>query len=316
VRQIAWSYHAAHSRAYDVPVRQASSAGPVARDQVPVVQSRKDAFTPPELRGWRAVTLANVNPAPALALFDEAADAFASDAKPADEELEQRGGFWSDINQQLWAKYFRARARVVESIEHPGRVRELLGQARDALEGTEWGFHSSDVTKFHVLVKVLFALISDPRSFSAEDARPEYRAELVRVQATAEDEFAMTFITNAAEAFRGFERDGEIEYTRDHLSSALKALAKIAGFGGDVTEAVRPEIARSARLTVEGPLHTWAHRALESIRDEEVLRRVLLRVIQGMLPLYAQIRHGSFEYGKDIAALIEDKGFLCFACTR
>src|SRR5258706_13949284 len=34
VRQTTWSYHAAHSCACDVPVCQASSARPVARDQV------------------------------------------------------------------------------------------------------------------------------------------------------------------------------------------------------------------------------------------------------------------------------------------
>jgi hypothetical protein len=113
-----------------------------------IIQIRPNAFTTPGLQGWRAVTLANVDPARAVALFDEAADAFASDVKPADEELVKRGVFWSGINRQLWAKYFRARARVVESIEHPARVKELLRKAREALEGTEWGFHSSDVTKF------------------------------------------------------------------------------------------------------------------------------------------------------------------------
>ena len=42
-----------------------------------IVKTRKEAFTTPGLKGWRAVTLANVSPFEAMAHFDEAADAFA-----------------------------------------------------------------------------------------------------------------------------------------------------------------------------------------------------------------------------------------------
>ena len=40
---------------------------------------------------------------------------------------------------------------------------------------------------------------------------------------------------------------------------------------------------------------------------------MLLRLLQGTLPRYAQIRHGPIEYGKDIAALADDGGvsILC-----
>ena len=93
-----------------------------------IVKTRKDAFTTPGLMGWRAVTLANVTPAEAITHFDEAADAFAADTQPDTEELMRRGGFWSGANQQLWAKYFRARARLIESIREPARVKELLGK--------------------------------------------------------------------------------------------------------------------------------------------------------------------------------------------
>jgi hypothetical protein len=273
-----------------------------------IVKIRKDAFTTTGLMGWRAVTLANVTPAEAVTHFDEAADAFAADTQPDTEELTRRGGHWSSANQQLWAKYFRARARTIESIREPARVKELLGQAVDALVGTEAGWHSSEVSKFNVLVKALFSLVSDPLSFSADDARREYEAEVHRTEEAIEDRLAMTFISNAADAFRGFQNDPETELTRDRLGIALNALAKIPVIGPDVTDAVRPEIGTGVRLTLEGPVRTWAHRSLGSIRDEAVLRRVLLRLLQGTLPLYAQIRHGPIEYGKDIAALVDDAG--------
>jgi hypothetical protein len=276
-----------------------------------IVKTRKDAFTTPGLIGWRAVTLANVTPAEAMAYFDEAADAFAADARPPAEELMRRGGHWSGANQQLWAKYFRARGRLIESIREPARVKELLSRAVDALVGTESGWHSSEVSKFNVVVKVLFSLVSDPLSFSADDARREYEAEVSRTEQAMEDRLAMTFISNAADAFRGFQSDPEKELTRDRLGIALNALAKIPVIGPDVTEAARPEIGRSVRLTLEGPVRTWAHRSLGSIGDEAVLRRVLLRLLQGTLPRYAQIRHGPIEYGKDIAALADGVSVLC-----
>ncbi len=274
-----------------------------------IVKARKDAFTTPGLTGWRAVTLANVTPGEAVTHFDEAADAFAADTMPADtEESVRQGRFWSGANQQLWAKYFRARARLVESIREPARVKELLGQAVDALVGTESGWHSSEVSKFNVLVKVLFSLVSDPLSFSADDARREYEAEVYRTEQALEDRLAMTFISNAADAFRGFQSDPDTELTRDRLGIALNALAKIPVIGPDVADTARPEIGKSIRLTLEGPVRTWAHRSLGSIGNEAVLRRVLLRLLQGTLPRYAQIRHGPIEYGKDIAALADDGG--------
>jgi hypothetical protein len=275
-----------------------------------IIKSRKDAFTTSGLIGWRAVTIANVNPAEAMERFDEAADAFGADAQPDNiEELMQRGGFWSGTNQQLWAKYFRARARVIESIRRPAEVSSLLEQARECLVGTEWGHHSSEVSKFNVLINVLSTLVSDPTSFSAEDARREYERELSRLEEKEEDRLAITFITDAADAFRGYQTSPALELTRNRLETALNALAKIPVIGPEVTEVVRPEIGKSAILTIEGgPIRTWMHRSLESIANEAVLRRVLLRLLQSALPKYAQIRHGPIEEGKDIAALTEEDG--------
>jgi hypothetical protein len=73
-----------------------------------IVSLCTDAFTTPGLKGWRAVTAAYVRPVEAVGRFDEAANAFETDAMPVgDEEMARRSGSWSGINQQLWAKYFR-----------------------------------------------------------------------------------------------------------------------------------------------------------------------------------------------------------------
>jgi hypothetical protein len=51
-------------------------------------------------------------------------------------------------------------------------------------------------------------------------------------------------------------------------------------------------------------------RRIGSIKDERILQRLLLRLMQGQSPppLYAQIRHGPIEYGKDIVVLVEVDG--------
>src|SRR5204863_5178751 len=125
-----------------------------------------------------------------------------------------------------------------------------------------------EVSRFRVLVNVLAKLVSDPLSFSAEDASREYQFEIRISEETEEDPLAMTFISEAADALRGFESDPASEVTRNRLTLALDALAKIPIIGPDVTDAIRPEIGKSALTLVLGPVRTWMHRSLEGITDE------------------------------------------------
>jgi hypothetical protein len=274
-----------------------------------IVKLCGNAFTSPGLRGWRAVTLAHAHPRKAVERFDEAAQAFETDAMPSDEqEMARRVSHWSSANQQLWAKYFRARARLIESISTPAKVRELLDRAVGALEGTEAGWHSGDVSRFRVLVKVLSKLVCDPFSLDAEGACREYQLEIRMSGEVEQDRLALTFISEAAEGFRGFASDPAGEVTRNRLGVALDALARIPTIGPEVSDAVRPELGKRAMDTILGPVRTWMHRSLAAIRDESQFRMVLLRLLQSGLPLYAQVRHGPLEYGKDIVALLEIDG--------
>src|SRR5262249_50890861 len=134
-----------------------------------IALARSAAFQTPGLQGWRAVARAYANPNEAISSFDEAATFFEADAMPLSDEERQRPGFhWSSANQQLWAKYFRARARVTESVQQPQNVRELLAEAAGALSGTDAGWHSGEVSRFHVLIRVLVGLLSHPTSFDLD----------------------------------------------------------------------------------------------------------------------------------------------------
>lgn len=275
-----------------------------------IVKKHSAAFTSHGLRGWRAVVLANVDPSRSVELFDAAADAFGEDTPPSHEELLAGGRSWSGINEQLWAKYFRARARVHEAIRSPAEVRGLIERSVESLKGTESGWHSGQVSKFRILVMVLAKLVSDPTSLNPEKARKEYLFETRLFDEDDFDHLALTFISETANALKGYQDDPASELTRNHLSSALDALGRVPLIGPEVVDAVRPAIGKSALHALLGPVRTWMHRSLESITDEGTLRSILLRLLQAGLPLYSQVRHGPVEYGKDIVALLDTDGEL------
>jgi hypothetical protein len=270
-----------------------------------IATSHPDAFTSDSLKGWRAVVQANVEPSRAVELLDEAANFFELDTMPTPEEMLARRRSWSGINVQLWAKYYRARARIYEAIRKPEDVKVLINKAVQSLRGTESGWHSGNVSRFRILVTALATLVSDPSSLDPEKARREYLQETRISDWDDFDDLALKFITEAAEGFKGYQNDPASELTRNRLSSALEALGRVPLIGPDVAEALRPAIGKTALQTVLGPVRTWLHRALESIPDENKLRGVLLRLLQAGLPLYSQVRHGPIEYGRDIVALVE-----------
>lgn len=105
-----------------------------------------------------------------------------------------------------------------------------------------------------------------------------------------QDRLALTFISEAADGFRGFATDPSSEMTRGRLANAMVALAKIPTIGSEVINALGPEIGRRAWSISLGPVRTWMHQSLGGITDEARFRNVLLRLLQSSLPLYAQVR--------------------------
>jgi hypothetical protein len=180
----------------------------------------------------------------------------------------------------------------------------------DSLKGTETGWHSTEASRFHVLIKVLSHMASDPFSFNFDKARREYIFEMRLSETHMEDRLALSFISDAERTFQGFATAPLSGITRSRIGTALEALAEIRSIGPDLVDAVSPDIGRQLLGATMGPLSTWMYRALESIKDEAKLRAVLLRLLQSGKPRYAQVRHGPLEYGKDISVLIDIDGFI------
>jgi hypothetical protein len=227
------------------------------------------------------------------------------------EEAAGRAGGWSSVNIDLWAKYFRARAALAQIVRTPGRVAALLNQAKDAVQGTESGWRNPQVTCFRILIGGLGEIVrgSDPVD-AAERAREALFNEASRVGFDEDDRLAVEFLDAAASAFAEIRDDPARGYISGRLSEALKILGRIPLVGGDaIVSAIEPAVGERALATqVLGQHHTWMYRTIEGIRDETALQKLLLRLMQAQLPLYAQRRHGPIEYGKDIVALVELDG--------
>jgi len=274
-----------------------------AADQV--ANSCPDAFVAPGLRGWRSAVRGSLNPDQAVERFREAATEFASDALP---ETHQPFQSWSSINIELWATYFQARALVAEIPRTPGRAGELVRTARDVLGPSRSGWSSAQVRSFRMILYVLDKLFSGP---DPDSAAIEARRAILNESSYVWDEsheLAIAFFDSVAEAFDEIRRDPSLAWTSGRLQSALAALGRIPLIGEAIAGAVSPAMGGSAQALLNRFDNTWILRTIESIRDERQLQNVLLRLFQALLPLYAQIRHGPQEYGKDIVVLRLSRG--------
>ena len=273
-----------------------------------VARACPEAFTTPGLRGWRAAVSGYLAPAQAVERFTEAAEELSQDTY---EEAAGRAGGWSSVNIDLWAKYFRARAVLAQIVRTPERVAALLSQAKDAVQDTDSGWRNPQVTCFRILIGGLREIVdgTDPVD-SAERAREALFNEASRVGFDENDRLAVEFLDAAASAFAEIRDDPARGYTSGRLPEALKILGRIPLVGGEaIVSAIEPAVGeRALAIQVLGQHHTWMYRTIEGIKDEVVLQKLLLRLMQAQLPLYAQRRHGPIEYGKDIVVLVEVDG--------
>jgi hypothetical protein len=270
-----------------------------------VAQACPEGFTSHGLLGWKAAVAGFLNPDQAAERFSEAAVEFAQDTY--DEEVMKRAGGWDSRNVDLWAKYFRARAAVAEIVRAPARAPGLLSRASVALAGTEWGWVNPQVTCFRALITALEQVFSGDSATAAADAK-EMLLERARFSGLDEnDQLAITFLDTAKEAFVEFQQAPARAIASGRLADALKILRRIPLIGSEVTAAIGPAIADAE---VFGQQRSWMNRTIGGIKDERLLQRLLLRLMQGQSPppYYAEIRHGPIEYGKDIVVLVEVDG--------
>lgn len=276
------------------------------RSLMSVVDRYPEEFVERGMLGRKLATAGFLNPAKAADFFARAAAAFDSDTLPPSEEL-LAGVPWSGQNVQLWAKYFRAQAalaRIRESAQDPTT---LLREASDSLAGTESGMVNHQVSRLRILVHGLASLCGAATRDALTLAKKELTFELELAGEAATDQAAFHFLRTAEIALEEFATDPSRAVVSGSLRAALDALNRLPQIGGsEIVNALAPAVGRYALGILDGPTRTFVHRALEGIRDERMLQKLFLRLAQGSLPRYAQIRHGPVEYGKDVVVLTDE----------
>jgi hypothetical protein len=275
-----------------------------------IAQRCPAAFNTQGLRGWRAAVRGFVRPEEAREHFADAAAAFSEDTMPVSEDLQSRGGAWSSQNIDLWTKYFRARAALASIAREPACVAEAVREAASAVQGTDSGWVNGNVSRFRILVQTLAQLLGQAPGLSPNAARDEFRQQARWTDEQAGDEVSLRFLSLVGEAFDGFRRDPAAAMVSGHLPSAMEALGRVPLIGSNVSSVIAPAIGAIALREAHGPDRTWVHRTLESITDERIFQKIILRLLQASPspPAYGQIRHGPLEYGKDVAVLLEEGG--------
>jgi hypothetical protein len=272
-------------------------------------QHSRNFFDSPGLRGWNAAIKGLLDADQSVERFTEAADEFARDVH--DEGTSQQTRHWSSINIDLWAKYFRSRSMLAQAVRTPRLASDLVHQATASLEGTDAGWVNPQVSCLRHVLTALDQVIGGSEADAVfAEAKASLSRDARRWGFDEADQLATEFFDAAAEAFQELVDTPPRALTSGALSRALEILGRIPLIGSGVAAAVEPIIGERAHERLLGRHMTWIYRTIESIKDERMLQRLLLRLMQGQLPLYAQVRHGPIEYGKDIVALAEANGLF------
>jgi hypothetical protein len=273
-----------------------------------IIEMCPESFNSIRLRGWVPAIRGLLKLDDPAVAFSEAADLFATDLPPSPGELAQSGGSWSGENIHLWTKYFRALSFIEKAKANPSRAREYIRSASEALEGTESGMVHSEVTRLRILVRALAGLLGENPGITIDQAEKQLKSWSGIFGEQDSDEIRLQFLSAVDRAFQEIAANPEKALISGNLPVALSTLEKIPLIGPGLQHALAPEMGQRALAHLLGPVRTWIHRILESIRDESLLRKIILRLEQASVPLYAQIRHGPIEFGKDVVALFEKDG--------
>ncbi len=263
-----------------------------------------DFFISPGLKGWKEAVKGFCFPEQADFYFEKASTIFNSDNKPP-EVLSNHGGHWSSKNWELWGTYFRSRAELALARKDKVHVREHIFRASEIIGKETLHWIDEGVSRYRILVKALAILLSDNSEISLSEVRKMFEYETYLSHASHYDHLIDEFISGTNYALDNFRKHPEREFTEGNLARALTAFDKIPIMDSGLVDAIRPRLEERAHDAIFGVHKTWIARTLETISDEDVLRKVVLKLVQASLPIYAQIIHGPTELGTDIVALVK-----------
>lgn len=262
------------------------------------------AFDTPALKGWKSVVKAYLDKKQSAKYFKEAAEYFASDTY--DEDVSRKRGHWSSKNIDTWAKYFESMSFLAKAISDPTKAIDYISKAAKLAENeNSGGWSEPQVMRYRSFIHALNSLISESDDDSLHSSKVLFKQSLFFRGSTSEDQLLEDFISAVEELLKTYKSSPDSAILQgEKLSVVFDILSKMTIVDKSVGSVVRPAVGKKLiRLIQNPPSYSWIYRVFESIKDEETLTKIFFKLLQSLIPAYAQVRHGPIEWGKDVAVV-------------
>ncbi len=276
---------------------------------IQIAETNQELFESPELKGWYNAALGWRNPDKSSAYFLHAHESFAEDTHENFEKNGEKKGGWSSINIGLWSPYYLSLHYLSNSVDNPDKGKEWIIKSASVFDENGIQYLEPIVTRYELIVKAIASCLTNPKDFDVELVVKKYKQNSRLTGTLDSDSHVIDFISGLRETLLGFQEDPKEEIRKGRLIQLTEQLNKITVLEETQTKTIDNIIGSEALALCQGPT-SWIYRKLESITDEDLLRKILLRLFQSLSPIYAQNIHGIFEHGRDILFLKEESGQL------
>lgn len=264
-----------------------------------ISQANEQALISPGLRGWSIASAALL-----IGDSDRFADASAQFSLDSSDRDDKKEPHWSGINQQLWAPYFMSRSHMAAPCISPEDAIENLRKASGSeLRPSVW-----HVPQVNCYVQIISAVrgFADGDANAVTSAVQNYQKSLRWDIPSSFDSHVVSFLDNIqALSCKAFGDDWI-----KPLSQLLRLLDRLPILTTGEKENIESALNLAIPNSLLGLERGWMYESLASIKDEKKLHRILLAIFraEAEVPEFSHIRHGAFEYGKDIVVCREHDG--------
>jgi hypothetical protein len=264
----------------------------------------------PKLKGWYSAVNGFVDTRQAHKWFDKAADWFNKDdlkkniKRYTNSEVGLVSFDMGDIlKSETWELHFRSRSLLALVALNPDKAIEYILKASQFAKKLK-PVSVTEVKRFDFLLNSLAELFEEEQDIDLSKAHREFLS-VTQWREEYYDAMILKFIDDSFSGLELLKNDRRKGLAK--IRRAISILERLPILGGRSEEAFEIALDISTIKMIEGQANNWIYRKLSNIEYEDPLRRLLLRLFQNQIPHYAQIRHGPFEYGKDIAVVVSEE---------
>jgi len=273
-----------------------------------IINDFGEFFDTHELNGWKYAVFGHNNRDKSDELFHKASVEFAKDTNE-NFEIEREEGkrtSWSSENINLWSKYFESRSWLSKAILGKEDFTKCIVEAAESVKDCYHGFVNYHVLRYRVIILFCANVIDNRIGLNASEAFEEYNRNLKISGAEEQDEKILQFFGIFKNIVTEFEEKPNTAIVSPRFQDMLGKLDSLSYFSDDISNLVKPAIGTHMLEIVTGGAN-WIYRTLESIANEDIFRKILVRLFQHSFPPFAQNIHSAIEHGKDIIVLTKDQ---------